>query len=146
VLFVCWCVVGVLLVCWCVVDVLLWCVVGVLLVFGVNLQLPQCVVALLGLFTSATMRCGNYSTSRTGCGRTSLPQPVLCISGCLQNVFWALKTLNEQIRSFLLTYILTSISAWDNAELGARIAEMIFSTHSDLGCLPYYLFITPLIP
>jgi len=107
------CVVGMLVCCRCVIEVCCWCFIGV---WG-HLQMPQRVVALFGSFTSAKMCCSNYSTSRTGYGRTSLPQPVLCISGCpervlavffmkiAQNVFWALKTLNEQIRSLLLTYI-----------------------------------------
>jgi len=71
------CVVSMMVCCRCVIAVCYWCVISV---WG-HLQLPQCVVALLGSFISATMgcgpffsfkrpttRCGNYSTSRTSCG------------------------------------------------------------------------------
>ena len=86
---------GVLLVCWCVVGVLLRCVVGVLLVFGV---IYNCHNALWHFW-------GHLQVLQGVVAIVQHPKWVVAEYLCHSVDFWALKTLNEQIRSLLLTDI-----------------------------------------
>ena len=100
VLLVCWCVVGVLLVCCWYVGVLSACYCGVLLVC----------YWCLGSFTTVTTCCGTFEVIYK-C-HNALWQLFNIQNMLWQNIFattrsvhfWALKTLNEQIRPLLLTY------------------------------------------
>jgi len=109
---------GVLLVCWCVVGVLLRCVAGVLLVFRViynchnalwhfwgHLQVPQWVESLFSPLKGPQRVVVIIQHPERVVARTLCHNPFCAFLGA----FWALKTLNERIRTLRLTYILNGL-------------------------------------
>ena len=130
----CSCVFSVLLVWWCVVSVLLkccLCVVGILVcsqrVVGISQIQKGCHNALWAFWRRKkahnalwhSLNESKWPTTRSVLffarklpervvGHLKCPERVLALFLC-QNAFWAFFSLNEQIRSLLLTYVLVNL-------------------------------------